>query len=320
MAKEKFIQLAAIYNGEVKTDTIILDAKTRWNSTFHMMERLVSLSPTVDAFVSFLSTPEGRKEFSRKVLPTIGAEKWALVEGINILLRQFDDVTNMLSGEKYPTLAYAYPYLCWMLYECLNKEELFEEGSCGCPGKMKKEILLFQQKYKNETFYRNVIHKVQLIQKELSQLFIDRFSSLDLDLIWIPILDPRMRQLSHMNDEGKEQSKQTLVEEASKLTLPSTNQHIIDQVDTNTAGGDFSMMFDDADLLSATNDNYDLALAEVELYLNKNMKVAHQSDALDWCHRNNTSHHLLAFLHFDQKLSNLQEQHSYLLAYLYKLL
>ena len=58
-----------------------------------------------------------------------------------------------------------------MFYHCLNENNLFKEGLCGRQSNMKTEVLAFQEKYKNEDFYDVIVVKLQMIQKELKELF-----------------------------------------------------------------------------------------------------------------------------------------------------
>ena len=127
-----------------------------------------------------------------------------LVEGMNILFSKFDDVTKILSGEKYPTLAHTYPYLCVMFYHVLNEEKLFDEGSVKCSGSVYLKVLHFQKKFLDELFYDKVVEKLRRVQRQLAKLFTEHFSALDEGIIWIYLLDPRMRQMRHLKEDSLE--------------------------------------------------------------------------------------------------------------------
>ena len=50
-----------------------------------------------------------------------------------------------------------------MYYGCLSEEHLFDEGSVGQEKTPKKDVLCFQQKYKNQLHYAVVVLKLERI-------------------------------------------------------------------------------------------------------------------------------------------------------------
>ena len=78
---------------------LILDGKTRWNSTFLMLKRALLLRPYINlVFVN--SEDEGLN-------PDVS--EWQAVEELVEVLAEFFHATELMSAEKYPTLAYVYP-------------------------------------------------------------------------------------------------------------------------------------------------------------------------------------------------------------------
>ena len=134
-----------------------------------------------------------------------------------IILSQFDTVTKVLSGEKYPTFAFAFPYLCLMYRGCLRNKHLFDEGSSDLAGSLKKRVLEFQRIHKYEAYYDGVVDKLKRIQNQLAILFTERFSNLDVSMTWISFLDPRMRAMNHLNVAMKDRAKSIFVEEVCKV-------------------------------------------------------------------------------------------------------
>ena len=66
-AKEKFAHL------QKQLDRVKLDVRTRWNSTYHMLERVIKVIGPLRQFLAYFVSPLGRQEFrgSTKPLPDI---------------------------------------------------------------------------------------------------------------------------------------------------------------------------------------------------------------------------------------------------------
>ena len=100
--------------GLKKTLDVIKDVDTRWNSTFHSIERLVLLKPAIMQLYSTLNNHtlrEVRKgaETMRSFLPS--EEEFELLKELVVILSPFDEATEFLSGSKYPTLGFMTPML-----------------------------------------------------------------------------------------------------------------------------------------------------------------------------------------------------------------
>ncbi|XP_015375592.1 PREDICTED: zinc finger BED domain-containing protein 1-like [Diuraphis noxia] len=71
------------------------DIRTRWNSTFLMLERLIKLKePLTIVMISIREAPSN-----------LSPDEWSIIEDIIPLLRPFDKLTTELSAEQYPTLS-----------------------------------------------------------------------------------------------------------------------------------------------------------------------------------------------------------------------
>ncbi|CAG8615911.1 17275_t:CDS:2, partial [Gigaspora rosea] len=93
---------------------VIKDVDTRWNSTFHLIERLVHLRPTIMQLYSTLNNHTLREV--RKSAKTLSSflsseEKFKLLKELVVILSPFDVATQFLSGSKYPTLGFMTPML-----------------------------------------------------------------------------------------------------------------------------------------------------------------------------------------------------------------
>jgi len=92
---------------------LMLDVRTRWNSSYLMLERYYKLMQYVNVILGQL----------RPDLILTSAEVQEL-ESILIVLRPFFEITTILEGEKYSTLAAVTPLMC-ILKKQMQTDELF---------------------------------------------------------------------------------------------------------------------------------------------------------------------------------------------------
>lgn len=84
----------------VKKNALIQDVSTRWNSTFHMIERLLEQHWALTATLSDPKViPRGKRYFDLK------PEQWELFEELNQGLAPFETATVDLSGQQYTTIS-----------------------------------------------------------------------------------------------------------------------------------------------------------------------------------------------------------------------
>lgn len=98
---------------QLKVDSLKLkqDVRTRWNSTFYMLERLLEVKISLSATLPLLESPP----------PNLDSNEWLLTEEVIALLRPFEKVTAILSGEQYPTLSSVIP-LVFGLRKAINSK------------------------------------------------------------------------------------------------------------------------------------------------------------------------------------------------------
>ncbi|XP_072400484.1 zinc finger BED domain-containing protein 4-like [Diabrotica undecimpunctata] len=70
---------------------VIQDVPTRWNSTYHIVERFVDLEKSLRSTLGLLDDS----------LPTISGEEWTILKELCQILEPFADATNCVSGENY---------------------------------------------------------------------------------------------------------------------------------------------------------------------------------------------------------------------------
>lgn len=85
----------------------ILDVKTRWNSTFDMLERTIRLkSPLIRIFNEIAMEP---RKSGEDPFPIFTHSDWETYRLISDLLRPFKEVTVEISGDSYPTFSTSLP-------------------------------------------------------------------------------------------------------------------------------------------------------------------------------------------------------------------
>jgi hypothetical protein len=91
---------------EIPAKQLIDDVKTRWNSTFLMLERALELREPLD---NFAACDRDLREYQ------LTDEEWSLLETVSGLLKVFKDATDCLCASSYPTLSTAIPIYNYMM-------------------------------------------------------------------------------------------------------------------------------------------------------------------------------------------------------------
>ncbi|TYZ67640.1 hypothetical protein PybrP1_012761 [[Pythium] brassicae (nom. inval.)] len=163
----------------------ITDCPTRWNSTRDMFLRLELVQAAI-------------KHFFRLCAHLGGQSRWLTARRLLKLLDPFVFVTELLSGETYPTLALAISFLRATQLE-LQKSDMFDEiaGSAG-----------------NEDSISSAISTMHTVHATFVGLFKKRFADLHGDLKWISYLDPRVPVATYLEQDEVAEARQQLLEAA----------------------------------------------------------------------------------------------------------
>lgn len=103
----------------VNTLKLKQDVRTRWNSIFYMLERLLEVKIPLSATLPQLDTSP----------PNLDSNEWIITEDIVMLLRPSENVTVILSGEKYPSLSSVIPLVLGLQNAIENKAPVTELGT-----------------------------------------------------------------------------------------------------------------------------------------------------------------------------------------------
>ena len=220
IAKEKLAHYQKLTG--TKNLGVELDFRTRWNSTYKMLVKLIRLKTQLKRFLDYLTSPEGKREFNRKILPRIDETEWALVTGVCMLLQPFNKITSILSGEKYPTFVYALPYLA-SIHSFLRNDNLFSVNVNNIDDATVGVKTVFET-YGDDPNFQQAMGNLKVLQKLLLRDFCTRFSNLSDDIMWTTTLDPRCRQLNHLNSFQKIASKQMLIDNVFHESLLEIEQ------------------------------------------------------------------------------------------------
>ena len=102
---------------------LIIDMKVRWNSSFKLLQRLLSYQTVFDKLYEQLETLPGVTDQQRKKLlhSKLNGHDWNLIQALRRVLERFDEATKVLSGQNYPTLSLSYAIVFSLSYYLHNR-------------------------------------------------------------------------------------------------------------------------------------------------------------------------------------------------------
>ena len=177
---------------------IPVDVATQWNSTLHMIKVALKLRIHLDAFCSYIYTEEVCSAFTNcSKIVQISHEQWFLLQNVCKVLDPFDLATNILSGEKHPTLPLIFP----VLQEIKNNLMQFAEMG-GVP---------------HADWFENATETVEVFRKELLNKFKSRFQGMSISLLWTVLLDPRLTLMNGFTTDECARARTFLLDKMKKV-------------------------------------------------------------------------------------------------------
>lgn len=198
--KHRFVQIRNDVQRNSKA-TLLVDCPTRWSSCGDMLSRFLELKITLDKFFVYLTTSAGKEEFERHKLRRPSPRQWFAVRCLLLLLNPFAAATEHLSGSRYPTLSVAFLVLRHIKHE-LRNEKMFEQEA----------VLVGEEDYVNP-----VVEHMHHVRRAMLRLFLDRFSGLDEELLWISYLDPRLSEMALVEADEIARAQQCLIAAAVEI-------------------------------------------------------------------------------------------------------
>lgn len=158
---------------------LIQEVSTRWNSTLHMLERIVKTQDSLNCTLLKL----------RKAPLPLTIDELLLLRDIKLCLECFEEATKKISGSKYTTISLIIP-LTYGIYNYLTEcvtEITTEEGKKFCMGlkdSVQKRLFLYEKRsvtriatiidprFKKEGFFslENANQATVLLEQEMCQI------------------------------------------------------------------------------------------------------------------------------------------------------
>lgn len=141
--------------------TLAIDCKSRWNSTVRMISSISKHKPVIcQLYLDKHNLPLSNKQKQKLAYLELSSDEWSLLSSIEKVLEPFDRATNLMSGQKYPTIGTA----LFAIRKMITFFESFTENNPFMNGM--KDLLVEQlNKYINEDVEQ--LQQIAVSQKDL---------------------------------------------------------------------------------------------------------------------------------------------------------
>ena len=241
---------------KIQQSTLKNDCLTRWGSTYEMLLSVKQQEQSVCAVLL---------ETTRRDL-MLSSGDLAVVEELLLVLKPFDDATEIVGGEKYPTISIIAP----LLHKFINITLKEEESDSPITKEVKEAI-------REDLTTRYQSDEIQIMLN--MAMFLDpRFKSLSFlkETEKAVILSHLKSALTEQIEKVKEENQNGVVSNEDSMVVPSPKKKKLD-----------TLLADIFDTSGLENDNVDIeeiAIAEIKRYEAEEVKRAQLSDVepLQW--------------------------------------
>lgn len=256
-----------------------LEIATRWNSTFYMLQRISELQKYVKTSFVLLNLEE-------KGIQNLSSEEWKIISDLCEILCPFEEFTNYISGEKYPTASAVIVMVNGLMQLC--------------------EVL--DKKTELSSIVKTVLNSIKEgIQNQFKN--IERSNTLSM----CTFLDPRFKHVAFSSNDTietvKANVKSALISKQAEMDRPNDSTNSKDSVcmDNQPSGSSsvqemphkkisFWDSFDRAAQQHApTTSKESRAIVELQRYLQDEL-IPRKSDPLSWWRENAYQYPLLSKL------------------------
>ena len=172
---------------KVQPKKLIQDVRTRWNSSFCMLQRLIELQRALTiVLVDPVLTP--KRDHRDLLLPD---EQWTLAKDLVKVLELFEETTTVVSGQKYVTMSLMLP----LVTNLTSSADMFAASA-------------------NSSAARNF---AALLKSGLSKKFDLDDIELQSSAVMACALDPRFRNLQILDDTQREEVRRGTIAEIEAL-------------------------------------------------------------------------------------------------------
>lgn len=250
----KFIEVQKQAGREPKK--LLQDVVTRWNSTFYMLDRILELEEEVRTTMALLNVTN---------LPIISVEEWQFLTQLRNALKPMEEVTKIISGQKYVTLSS-------VIILTKGLESMFLE-----------------------MLDENLLLPIQNLVREILKGITDRLGNLENSktLLISTFLDPRFKNVGYSEEGVADRTKQWVenlvvgkinesvtVRENQASASTSTTSSSSQSVESPSVWGHFTKKAS-LSSKSTVSSSRSRAIIEVQRYLEEDL-LDKNEDPLEW--------------------------------------
>lgn len=235
---------------------LIQEVKTRWNSLFYMLERFILLEDAIKSTTAIIDHQ----------FPLLTPTEWAIIKDLCKVLKPFEKLTKLISGENYATASYVIPITNGLFEVCRNLK-------------------------KKDNHSKIIIDVLKILETQLHQRLENVEYSTTLSLA--AFLDPRFKMIAFSNAQAAENTKKKVTDYITYLI--SEENRVLNEPENNLNPGDHEDLDDELSVWGAfekavtsaqpIGTSKSRAIIEVQRYLEANI-LPRKEDPFKWWREN----------------------------------